>query len=616
MRVNINKYQIGGGLLTYKPLPMMPSGIGAPIPPKEDNFNINDILGGKGLTSDTIAYASQLESVYQQYDNLNPAMRDSPYGVALRRQLKGDPKALSILEGSKKSFESAKAYLGTAKAFADYATFQGNVIVHDAKTKQEQIMSIPEYWQAMKKDPSKMRALTYGEVAELRENDVRYAGNNKILSFLTGAVSTSTALDEVREFMANIKDHIRSTTSTTAEERQIEGGVNQMAKGLSYIKSSEGESFKSNTEQLKAAAKTMWANLDDASKNVFKMRAIQTYPELKNLDAAAMGLAMSMLDPMHETDYKEKASEVPTKDPASKKTGGEGDTPLKYYTRLSQGFGKPVQEPFAFKSKDGDYASITFNGTVFDDVVDPSSGEVIGKARISDMNGLLAQGDVNSISFNGVPVSQEKLQDFVYQQQKPRKIESMFKVVNHIIVPDLEAEYNLHKANVAITEAEKQQRAPLTYAIKRKIYEDNGVEVNPIYGDPIIHRKHFIVLPKVTTTSKVLGDKNVDDSMRLTGDVLKNDYESIRQMYESLYLDKGTTKSAPKTTTKNTGNSIDMLQGNLFILANDAGTTSGLTVDKSGPLAEKNTLDYQNFYKTPGRPSTTGFSPSELFPNK
>lgn len=600
MKVNINKYQIGGGLLTYKAPPMLPSGIAAPAPPAEDNFNMVDILSGKGLTSDTAVYANQLEGLYELYNSLNPAIKESPYGMSIRRQLKGDPVALAALANSKDKYTKAMAYVASEKAASDFATFQGNVIVHNAETKQEEMMSIPEYWQAYKKDPQKYKALTYSQVGELRERSPKYAGNDQMLSFLEGARSTSSALEEVRKFMNNVKSHVRSTASVTAEDRQIEQGLDQMAKGLSYIKTSEGESFKSNTEQLKAAAKSMWANIGDDVKNVFRMKAIQAYPDLKNLDAAAMGLAMSMLDPMHETDYKTKESEVPTKDPASGKKGSGSELEArKYYTLMSQGQGDPATRALSFTSKDKKNYNVEFNSKQFPGLMNPTTGEYIAKATVDDLTAFMGLGDPNSISFEGYQVPQEKLKDFVYQFQNVYRINVLAKVDHGVYQPDLEAEYNLSQAEEKVAQAQKSQKQPLPVAVKKQIYDQYHIPTDPT-GEPTLaaERKSFFVLPKVTTTSKVIGEDNVNDNMRLTG---KIDKEAIQEVYESLYQTKPNSKGETKTLTKNTGGFAEMLQGNLYMLASGPQSYGGVLADKSGVYAPKNLFEYTKFNRKPGR---------------
>jgi hypothetical protein len=431
MKINIKKLGAGAGLV-YEPLPSIPSQ-GRPPEAPEGEIDDSALKGIKGLTSDVTAYGAKYNAALNQYNSLPPQVRSSVQGKMLRNQLKGDRFELLAIANSKEQMD--KIVDNKKDAMSEFAVFQGHVVAQDQETGDIVNLTLPEYSQSLSSEAPKYKALTNGELINLRSSDPRFAGRDNVLPILNNAISTEAVVKNIRGALQNLGSFSKGTADASYEEKRIEEGANAaLNQGLSYVKTSSGDFSQSNAENLKMAGNAMWGMLDDASKDLLRMKAIN-YKVYKpeQIEGAAMGLALAMLKPAIQEKNTEKSGEALGKSPGAKTTSGGKPVDLDYWGAVGIGKGAPEQVVLL----NGDNNKVTMQGKTFAPFM-KTKDTFYGTTTLDKIDKLGAIADMNSVYFGDKKLGSELFDSVVYDNGKPAVVWMPFKEeTDGSIKPDL-----------------------------------------------------------------------------------------------------------------------------------------------------------------------------------
>lgn len=302
--MEIKKLQ-AGGYLTYQPLPIVPrtdtaqgsQGMqqAAPTEDKKESYVDNDLIKqllGKGITVDVMQYSNKMDALSQEYENMSSLERNTSRGMQIRSQLKGDMGTLNALIQSKTFFDKSIETAKSNKSLDELAVNGSSMFVKNAEGKISNI-SFADY----AKNKDKYKALTNAELAEQREFNKDLTGNTSIYSTLNYGRGMELIKSEITTVLANLGTTEKSVSngSFQIDSSDVAELKNAAAQGVFKIKT--GESIKTNSPQLEKAKQAMWLNLQENSKNVLRARAASIVDDPSKIEATAMTMAVSLLDP-------------------------------------------------------------------------------------------------------------------------------------------------------------------------------------------------------------------------------------------------------------------------------------------------------------------------------
>ena len=563
MKVNVQKLQIGG--VVYKPLPSLPTREPAPKPAEAPlEKDLLESMIGEGITNDVMSYSDQVNQAYQAYSMLPEDLRNSYQGQMIRRTLKGDPAKLNAIKRNKQDFD--KILTQKEKALDETAVSQGKVIVRDAQGALSNL-SLGQYAQAHAADPTKYQALTNADVAQLRENDPRFAFNDNLVGVLKSATSTDEVVERVRKALGNLGSFSKGQTAVSYEQQRIEDGANAaLNQGLSYIKTSEGESKQSNAENIRMAGNAMWATLDGASKDLLRVKAIHAGYKPEQIEGAAMGLAMALLKPSTTEKIIEKSGEVPG---GGKGKTGSGDYKGTegYYGALTGFDGRETD----LHLNTGTNARATIKAFMMPGLMEDK--DFVGISKFTDLKSLPGVADMNDLVMGDTRIPKEKLSSLVYDGGKVGAALMPFKTVDGHIQPDLDRQNDLSNAQKAIAAYKTQNGPNIPLDVKIGIYEKNNISDLTPKGDPAgTMLKPFIIMHGTTTTNVV---KDPTDKVVVSSD------DDLKNWYKKVYTK---TSANGKEDVKNDDLTwrSDMVEGMVYIPMSEGAQKSAMFADKIG----------------------------------
>jgi len=500
MRINIQKLQAGGGLLTYRPTPSFQQQEAPPAPPAEAPISddLLDKMVGAGITNDVMEYANEVNAKFNAYSTMPESLRNSSVGRTIRQSLKGDRGRLNEILRSKKYFDDTIET--KKKAMSEYAIKDGQVLVKDADNNIAN-MSLAQYSQNLQSEEPKYKAMTNDELRIARETDPRFAGNNTLIDILSHATSTDEVTERVRKALTDIGSFTKGQADVSYEQQQIADGANAaLNKGLSYVKTSEGEFKQSNAENLKRAGNAMWANLDPDSKDLLRMKVVQTNlykPE--QIESAAMGLALSLLHPKETEIDKSTSGEGK---PGTTKTGGAGSANkaiLGYWKASVTGEGVPEE----ISVLNGDSNRVVMKGWTMGPM-ETDKKMLKGPTSIDKIPELGSIGEMNSVYFGDKRVDSSKFDSVIYDNTKPAIVMMPFKEQDDgSIMPDLERASDLEDAQQII----KKQNIT-SPEIKKEIYRQHNFNSFDSKGEPTqdVEVRPFFTFSAFSNSNAIEGD--------------------------------------------------------------------------------------------------------------
>lgn len=567
MKVNIAKLQIGG--VVYKPLPMMPRKEREPKPAEAPlEKDLLESMIGEGITNDVMAYSDQVNQAYQAYSSLPEELRNSYQGQLIRRTLKGDPAKLNAIKRNKADFD--KILTQKEKALDEFAVSQGKVIVADDKGSISN-MSLGQYAQARMSDPEKYKALTNAEVAQLRENDPRFAFNDNLVGVLKSATSTDEVVDRIRKSLTGLGSYSKGQTDVSYEQKRIEEGANAaLNQGFSYVKTSSGESKQSNAENIKMAGNAMWANLDPASKDLLRVKAIHAGYAPQQIEGAAMGLAMALLKPSISERITEKAGEAPGGGKGKASTGDYKGTEG-YYGSIANFDGR--QQDMHLST--GTNAKAIVKASFMPGLMEGK--DFVGISKFTDLKSLTGIADMDDLVIGDTRIPKEKLSSLVYDGGEVASALLPYKIVDGHVQPDLERQNDLSNAQKEI--AKYGKNIPLD--VKIGIYEKNNISDLTPAGDPQAQMlRPFIVMHGTTTTNVV---KDPSDKVTVSTD------SALKDWYKKVYTK---TKANGDDEVKNDDITwrSDIVEGMVYVPMREGAKKASMFADK----LEIKTSEYNN----------------------
>jgi len=471
MKINIKKLGMGAGLV-YEPLPIIPSQ-GRPPEAPEEEIDDSIIKGIKGLTSDVMSYGTKYTAALNQYSSLPPQVRNSIQGKMLRNRLKGDKFELTAIANSKEQLD--KIVDNKKDSMSEFAVFQGHVVAQDVETGDIVNLTLPEYSQSLSSEAPKYKALTNGELINLRSTDPRFAGKDNVFPILNNAISTDAVIKNVRGALQNLGSFSKGTADVSYEEKRIEEGANAaLNQGLSYVKTSSGDFSQSNAENIKMAGNAMWGMLDDASKDLLRVKAIHYGYKPEQIEGAAMGLALAMLKPAIQEKITEKEGEALGKMPGSK-TSSNKMANLDYWGAM--GIGKGVSEQIVLVN--GDHNKVTMQGKTFAPFK-KTKDSFYGTASLDKIDNLGAIAEMNSVYFGDKKIESDLFDSVIYDNGKPAVVWMPFKEQEDgSFKPDLDRNQDLEDVKKKI----KDQNIT-NPEIKMEMYRDKGFNNFDNKGEP------------------------------------------------------------------------------------------------------------------------------------
>ena len=541
MKINIQKFQAGGGLLTYKAPPILaPSATPPPAPEEEFDDSFFDKLIGNAVSSDAIAYVNSIKDSFQKYSALPMAFKESPQGKLLRSNIYDKTKLIEM-QRNQKDIDLLKEQ--KKDVMSDFAVKGDNVVVQDNTTGQMQMITADQYGGLYAKEPARYKVLTNREILDVREHNPQFAFNSTLPSVVSSGVSTIKLTEEIRAALQTVGSFSKGTTSTSVVEQQAEEGANGLlSKGMSYATNTEGELVQSNLENIKRATMATWSMLSPEAKSLLKVQAIHAGANPAALDSAAIGIAMGLLMPK-ETGLNRLTDGAtgPKKGPGttSGKSDLKGEEPFGVQLALLHGDSSARINLITGKSGEGtDFETSTGSTLVgtWKIGIGADKGQEMGENSFGNkiMKEINAYADLQNVSLGQTHIPEENLQALVYKGYEVHVVLLPTKATTDgTIVPDLERAPKIEKAKEAIAKYGTTADA----SIKADIYQNiGGVKPEELNSEGNI--KSTVLTPFIATSGLI-------SSKFIKPDHFNPSVPGERKRYIANFLDK---KGNPDTS--------------------------------------------------------------------
>lgn len=590
MKVNIKKYAAGASMLTYTGLPDFPSqGMPPEAPIEPVDTSLTDGMSGKAITIDAEVFGKKYNEALRQYESMPDHLKRTAQGRMIRSQLKGDWAELNKMERSKAIFD--KVVEDKKDAMSEFAVYQGHVVAEDVSTGDIVNMTLSEYVESIQGGEGKFKALTNSEVANLRETDERFAGNDRVIPILKNAISIDKVTENVRKALTNLGSISKGTADASYQEKQVEEGA-KIILNNTYTKSSSGEFFQSNEAALKSAGNAMWSMLDNASKDLLRVKAIHEGYKADQIEGAAMGLALGLMKQAYVEKSTIKESELPGG--TAKKAGAVGGgSPGEenYFAQMARFNGR--REPFGLitgkldSGRNAKADAVSYNFSILED----EKGDAVTQATLADprMGGIRSIADFSQVTFGDQRVSFENLQGIVYEGGDMRVMLLPFKVNNdQSISPDFDNAQNY-------VDAQKEIEAIGKYATKQDridAYTSHGFQESELdpEGNPTAEVLRPFIVTEGLTNNGVVHESDLVEMQN--NSELEDYYKRIYDTKEN--KDKGISAPGPGwfLNTK-------VVRGNIFIPMKDGAKKMAMYGGNTKVLVDRET-NFSDYYNQEG----------------
>lgn len=573
MKINIKKLGAGAGL-TYEPLPVIPTQ--GPVPDAPE-VPLDTELKGKALTSDAKVFQDQYNIALNQYNALSPQVRTTIQGRILRDRLKGNWAQMTALANSKEQLD--RIITEKKDSMSEYAVFQGHVVAQDKENGDIVNLSLPEYSQSLTSESPKYKALTNGELINLRESDERFAGKNNVFPILNNAVSTESVLKNVRAALQNLGSSSKGSADTSYEQKRIGEGANAVLdQGLSYVKTSSGDFSQSNAENIKMAGNAMWAMLDDASKDLLRMKAIHYGWKSEQIEGAAMGLALAMLKPSIYEKTTEKDGETLSKTPGAKSGSTGKKVELDYWGAM--GLGKGANESVTLSN--GSNTKVIMQGETFAPFK-KTKDSFYGTTSLDKMDNLGAVADMNSVYFGDKRIGSDLFDSVIYDNGKPAVVWMPFEEVDGSIKPNLDRAQDL-----ADIKKEIEQKDITDSTVKMSMYQAKGFNNFDNKGEPA---KTVELMPFITFSGFSNNNAIKEPSKWF-------EVKEERNAWYKKQFEEGPKKQVTSHYFEGWFNEPDVIQGMIYVPLRIGAAVSGQYASGDAPEIDSSYKDIKTYEGT------------------
>ena len=547
MKVNehkVKRYQ-AGGFMIYQPLPLQPPQAPVEEPVQEgstptqtssviDDKLIQKLLGN-GITNDVMAFKSQVENAYLEYENMSEAERQTAHGRNLRSVMKGDFAIINKLLRSKQLFDESLKRAETNDSLSDIAISNNGMLIKNLQTGQLFEVTHEEF-SSKYRNNSNFKPITNGELANEREYNDYLINDFRSIEILNNSIGTNKVKEEVVKILSNIG----SEKSSVSKDQYIYFGAETPEKlraaaseligmGIDGIyKITKTQTTESNQKHLLAAREAMWMNLSPQAKSLLKAKAALNGD--RNVEEAAKEYAIALLDVNSKTDV----SETIKTDYDAKMTEDAGVKGSKESETLNDDIGYWQQ----LQSGAADMAKMTVdlgNGNTtevfgFTPGVMLSDGKVVGPTSLRNIKELSGITNRNSVSIGGNKVPKEEWDAIVYEGQEVIKVKFPSKTLQDgSIVPDFE------RADQFNNLMQKLESLP-TVAAREELITKSGFSSDG-RGNINPGEAHDFIVFDGMINEKALG--GIKDNR-----LLEQVKDSEKDFYENLYI-----KNSPDSET-------------------------------------------------------------------
>ena len=561
MKLNINKYQVGG-LIAVQPLQVLAQPITqaseqpanntqstqAPESSSKKGFgdDMTKELLGKAITTDAMKYKEMIDNAYYKYQSMPQIARDSAEGRRLLKIMKGeDFSIVNSLIRQKDMFQEGIDIVKANSAEDEAAVTDKGAYVFNAESGKFEEVTAEQYAKDLNSKERKLQAVTNSKLIELREFNSNLANNTQVFTVLKNAKGITQVQKEVDAYMNNIeKNTVSSTTNqyqkakSQAVASAIKDVQDQVQDGIFNLKTVKEQS--SNKAQLEAAVEDAWNGMSNSSKQVLKIRAAQQGVGAQDLEKAAKDYVILMFAKKSIQDIKEETtvsyeSEMSKAD--KEKTSGAGAGEMGVFETLVSLKGERMPLEINVGNNISYKALGTKIGTYLVD------NKPTGPMMASDMGELLSLVDKNSISIGGNPISFNKLQSVMYNGKDVMNVRLPVKTDQQgRIIPDFELAEKIANAQNEINTLRVK-----TMATMEQVYKKHGVEIDS-KGQPKYKFDQFILFDG-TAGEESFGDKFNQKLLTETSD------DNTKELFDRLYeygngpQDKSHKKAVPSRGT-------------------------------------------------------------------
>ncbi len=604
----IEKFQAGGGFMSFQPIPMTPPAPMQPVQtgPAQVDDNSGRILDdetfksllGKGVTNDVMQYQDQLQQASREYSRMTDIERNTARGLRLRSTLKGDIGTLTGLMRSREQFDTARDTATKNGSLGELAVTPRGMLVKDMTNGRLQEVGFDDYAKDLRSgDQRKYQALTNADVITERENNPSLVGDTKTINTLNESMGMDKIKDEIYKSLATISSNSQKVTGNKYLDVQnakvaqaAQDLLGNAQQGVYDINSMESDS--NNKAQLKMAMDTMWTDLSASAKSLLRARAVQQGAEGDDIEKLARQNAIMLMAPKESDDHQKSTISTYNHDMTVDKKGLGGL--------------EAIGANEALISDDGTHMPITLNAGNSQKFVTYGTqipgffnqGKPVGKTSITNIDVVTGLGDLNSVYFGDLKVSKSKLDGIIYDGGKVAKVPVPYTTdKNGGIAPDLDMFNRMNKAKQELATIPPQSQ---TATVKESIYEKNNIPTDG-QGNYTVPEKNFLMF------SATANDKTVDGNAG-TSNLVTNlsdgpDRRNAEYNYKQAYVYGGKEPvsandlNRPEYSSRmlNLFPHPDVIQGMVFIpVTND--NIGARIIDGNSPNVNKftTTTDYYN----------------------
>lgn len=606
MKLNINKYQVGG-LIAVQPLQVLAQPItstqeSAATTTQEQTTgtetstkkglgdDMTKELLGKAITTDAMRYKDMIDNAYYKYQSMSQLGRDSAEGRRLLKIMKGeDFSIVNSLMRQKDMFQEGIDIVKANNAEDEAAVTDRGAYVFNAETGKFEEVTPEQYAKDLNSKENKLQAVTNSKLIELREFNNNLANNTQVFTVLKNAKGITQVQKEVDAYMNNIeKNTVSSTTNQyqKAKSQAIAGAIkevqDQVQDGIFNLKTVKEQS--SNKAQLEAAVEDAWAGMSNSSKQVLKIRAAQQGVAPKDLEKAAKDYVILMFAKKSIQEIKEEATtsyESELSKSLKEKESGAGASEMGPFEALVS----QKLERMPLEINVGNNISYKALGTKLGSYL--VENKPTGPMMASDMGELLSLVDKNAVSMGGNHIDFNKLASVMYNGKDVMNVRLPVKRdAKGNIVPDFEL-----AERIADAQKEVNTLRVKTIATIEQVYKKHGVELDS-KGLPKYEHDQFILFDG-TAGEESFGDEFNQKLLTETSD------DNTKSLFDGLYQygngpqDKSHKKSVPSRGTLGWG---DKTYNGLVAMRLTSTGQGARLVDKQGLTIPKSetTPSYYN----------------------
>ena len=519
MKVNIHKFQTGGGFAQFTPILRSPLKQGESSGQENtresskssgllDEDIYKDLIKDGGLTNDVNALVDQLVKLEEQgFNDPNNSTK------ALRLFAK-----INELKNNKDNWKSAVTTAKESGGLGEIAVNNfGEVYVKNEKGKISTL-----HLSQFKKEKDKYHTLSVSELLNARQNDPQLTFNTSVFSVAENAIG----IEKINNHLKSIITSFGTESTSTERHYTKDQVVSEIAriKGLAKPTSEEVKSL----EILNELANSPGDYLKVVEKDSGKKRQLQrglnylvsTLPKEYQLKLEAVAIQNGrnsgqdyIIDMLNLLTPQEDVSQItPSKEPGGGSGSGSESNKDKNLTRFQLFHKDKLIGAYSNFSFNDPKLDVMFQGTIgsIAPIVDKKDNN-IGMTTLSDIlfnKEYSSLVDGNKVFFGDKAVGDENLNNIIYDGKDAAKI---YMPVGLGGAPDFEANkkfkevytvYEANKNNWTVKEAEDHFK---NYKYNLKIKEDSSGEKVILDNQWV---KPFLVMHAYTNSATGLTDDN------------------------------------------------------------------------------------------------------------